>query len=44
MGLAEVEGFKGVGRGLTHLIWLWKYVEKLKTPDASPAPGHPSIT
>ena len=30
MGLAEVEGFEGVGRGLTDLIRLWKCAEKPK--------------
>jgi hypothetical protein len=28
MGLAEVEGFEGVGWGVIGLIWLWKCVEK----------------
>jgi hypothetical protein len=31
MGLAEVEGFEGVGWGLTDLIWLWKRVENSET-------------
>jgi hypothetical protein len=29
--VAEVEGFKGVGWGLTDLILLWKRMEKSKT-------------
>jgi hypothetical protein len=28
MGLMEVEGFEGVGRGVIGLLWLWKCVEK----------------
>jgi hypothetical protein len=32
MGVAEVEGFKEVGRGLTYLIRLWKRVEKSSAP------------
>jgi hypothetical protein len=28
MRVAEVEGFEGVGRGLTYLMRLWKRVEK----------------
>jgi len=34
MGMAEVEGFEGVGRGLTHLIRLWKRVEKSKMAES----------
>ncbi|MHB8502846.1 MAG: hypothetical protein ACYDHE_18135, partial [Candidatus Acidiferrales bacterium] len=30
MGLAEVEGFEGVERGVTGVIQLWKCVKKLK--------------
>jgi hypothetical protein len=29
MGVAEVEKFEGVGRGVMELIRLWKCVEKL---------------
>ncbi len=29
MGVEEVEGFEGVGRGVMGLPWLWKCVEKL---------------
>jgi hypothetical protein len=28
MGVAEVEGFEGVGRGVMSLLRLWKCVEK----------------
>jgi hypothetical protein len=28
MGVAEVEGFEGVGRGVMDLLRLWKCVEK----------------
>jgi hypothetical protein len=28
MGVAEVEAFEGVGRGVTGLLRLWKCVEK----------------
>jgi len=28
MGVAEVEGFEGVGRGVMGLVGLWKCVEK----------------
>jgi len=28
MGVAEVEGFEGVGRGVMGLLWLWECVEK----------------
>jgi hypothetical protein len=31
MRVAEVQGFEGVGRGLTDLIRLWKRVEKSET-------------
>jgi hypothetical protein len=30
MGVAEVEGFEGVGRGVIDLLRLWKSVEKWK--------------
>jgi len=30
MGLVEVEGFEGVGRGVIGLVRLWKCVEKCK--------------
>jgi len=33
MGMAEVKEFEGFGRGLTHLIWLWKHVEKSKAAE-----------
>ncbi len=32
MGVAEVERFEGVGRGVLGLPWLWKCVEKSKVP------------
>jgi hypothetical protein len=31
MGVAEVAGTEGVGRGVMSLLWLWKGVEKSKT-------------
>jgi hypothetical protein len=34
MRVVEVEGFEGVGRGLTHLIRLWKRVEKSKAAES----------
>ena len=42
MGLAEVERFEGVGRGVMGLLRLWKCVEKSKAPGAKPAPGAPA--
>jgi hypothetical protein len=30
MGVAEVEGFEGVGRGVMGLLRLWKFVEKVE--------------
>jgi hypothetical protein len=41
MRLAEVEGFEGVGRGLTHLIRLWKRVEKPKIRKRRVCPRFP---
>jgi hypothetical protein len=42
MGVAELEGFEGVGRGVMGLIWLWKYMEKSKDPGSKDEPGAPS--
>src|SRR5579862_4662279 len=39
MGVAQVEGFQGVGRGLTDLIQLWKSEEKSKAPHVKPTCG-----
>jgi len=41
MRVAEVEEFQGVGRGLTHLIRMWKRVEKSKTPRIKAIRGAP---
>ena len=38
MGLGQVEGRQGVGRGVVSLIWLWKCVEK---PGVKPTRGPP---
>jgi hypothetical protein len=40
MGLGQVEGMEGVGRGVVNLIRLGKRVEKSKAPGAKP-PGAP---
>jgi Protein of unknown function (DUF433) len=42
--VAEVEGFEGVGRGLTDLIRLWKHVKKSKAPHVKPTCGAPGGT
>lgn len=47
IGVAEVEGLKGVGGGVIELIWLWKCVEKSKVRPfrrASSSPTHPCKT
>jgi hypothetical protein len=41
MGLAEVEGFEGVGRGLTYLIWLGNASRSQKLDYVPSVPGFP---
>ena len=38
MGVGEVEGIEGVGRGVMGLLLLWKCVEKSKPHPDEPTP------